>query len=77
MIGPPRSFKVALVCADSEAKGQKSTTGGSQVQALLEGNEWNVQRLQVLQHRQEMFEVAPNSIVCPAQDHLDPRAASI
>jgi hypothetical protein len=25
MIGPPRSFKVALICADTEAKGQAST----------------------------------------------------
>ena len=160
MIGPPRSFEVALVCADSEAKGQASTegfcrasarqrwrvdratprrlapsrtdipftassfptgtgsegrprrfpcararceasdrallqslafeltqrredcelkpaAGGSQVQTFLQGNEWNVQRLQILEHRQEMFQVAPDSIERPAHNDLDPRAASI
>ena len=49
----------------------------SQIQTFLQRNEWNVQRLQILEHRQEMFQVAPDSIESPAHNDLDPRAASI
>ena len=36
-----------------------------------------VQRLEILQHHQEMFQVASDSIDCPAHDNLDPRSTGI
>ena len=41
MIGPPRSFKVALVCEDSEAKGQASAEGFCRASAR---QRWRVDR---------------------------------
>jgi hypothetical protein len=41
MIGPPRAFEVALVCADSKAKGQASTEGFCRASAR---QRWRVER---------------------------------
>ena len=51
--------------------------GGAKIQTFFEGNEWNVQRLEILEHRQQMFQIASDSIESPAHNDLDPRAASI
>ena len=50
---------------------------GIQIQTFFQRDEWNVQRLKILQHRQEVFQVSSDSIQRPAHNDLDPRAASI
>ena len=51
--------------------------GGAKIQTFLQGNEWDVQGLEILEHRQKMFQVAPDSIESPAHYDLDSRSTGV
>ena len=68
------AFELAQRREDCELE---PAAGGAKIQTFLQRHEWNVQRLKILEHRQQMFQVAPDSIESPAHNHLDPRATSI
>ena len=51
--------------------------GGAKYPDFLQRNEWDVQGLEILQHRHEMFQITPDSIQRPAHSDLDIRTTSI
>ena len=68
------AFELTQGCENCELE---PAAGGAKIQTLLQRNEWNVQRLKVLEHRQEMFQIAPDSIERPAHDNLDSRSTGV
>ena len=55
----------------------ESPAGGAEVQAFLQRHERNVQRLEILEHRQEMFQIPSNPIERPAHDYVDSRSPGV
>jgi len=53
------------------------TAGGPEVKALLQRHERDVQLLEILEHRQQVFQVPSNSIQGPAHDHVESRTTRI
>ena len=68
------AFELAQCREDCELE---PTAGGAEVQALLQRNEWNVQRLEILEHRQEVFQIPPDSIERPAHHNVDFRSPGV
>jgi hypothetical protein len=55
----------------------ESPAGGAEVQTFLQRHERNVQRLEILEHRQKVFQIPANPIQGPAHDYLEPRATCL
>ena len=55
----------------------ESSAGGAEVQALLQRHKRNVQRLEILEHRQKVFQIPADSIQGPADNDLDSRPTGV
>ena len=55
----PFAFELAQRCEDGELE---PAAGGAKIQALLQGYKRNVERLKVLEHRQQVFQITSDAI---------------
>ena len=73
-LSQPLAFELAQCGENCELE---SPAGGAEVQALLQRHERDVQRLEILEHRQEMFQIPADSIERPAHHYVDFRSPRV
>ena len=73
-LSQPLAFELAQCGENCELE---PPAGGAEVQALLQRHERNVQRLEILEHRQEMFQIPSDSIERPAHHYVDFRSPRV
>ena len=73
-LSQPLAFELAQCGENGELE---SSAGRAEVQTFLQRHEWDVQRLEILEHGQEVFQVASDSIHRPAHHYVDLRPTGV
>ena len=73
-LSQPLAFELAQRGEDCELE---PAAGGAEVQALLQRHERNVQRLEILEHRQKVFQIPSDPIERPAHHDVDFRSPGV